>query len=430
MARPPFVAFTFCLIASMAGAPRAELLGARPQPAAAGLDPARLAPLRSELQRYVDQHQMAGAVAVIGRRGHLGSIEAVGFQDLEKKTPLRADAVFRIASMTKIATTVAVMMLEDEGKFSVDDPLEKHLPEFRGQLLVQSRSGKNVTLVPAPRPITIKDLLTHTSGLRCDLPAGLGELRRKNNLTLAEAVMAISQQPLETPPGTVWKYCGAGFDTLGRLVEVASGKPFDQFLEERLFRVLHMTDTTFNATAAQRARMAVLYRKEGEGLARSDRGQPSQGPAPGERVKYPTPSGGLYSTAADQAKLYQMLLDRGTAGGRRLLKEETVAKMTRVHFSAPKGVKVGFTPGLGMGLGVQVVMEPTGVTEMLSPGTFGHGGAFGTQGWMDPRREMFFILMVQRQGFGDGDALPMRKTVQAVGAAAAVDGAGATPKGS
>jgi CubicO group peptidase (beta-lactamase class C family) len=324
--------------------------------------------------------------------------------------------VFRIASMTKIATTVAVMMLEDEGKFSVDDPLEKHLPEFRGQLMVQSRNGNTVTLVPPPRPITIKDLLTHTSGMKCDLPPGFADLHSKRNRTLDEAVVAFSQQPLEYAPGTRWKYCGPGFDTLGRLVEVASGKSFEDFLDQRLFRPLGMTDTTFNPTAAQRARLAVLYKKEGEDLARGDRGQPPA--AIPERVKYPTPSGGLYSTAADQARLYQMLLDRGTAHGRRILKEATVARMTTVHFSAPKDVKVGFTPGLGMGLGVQVVMEPTGVTEMLSRGSFGHGGAFGTQGWMDPKREMFFILMVQRQGFGDGDALPMRKTVQSFGAAA------------
>jgi CubicO group peptidase (beta-lactamase class C family) len=411
-------AVVLCLLASLAAlpAPQAALSTTRADPAAAGLDGGRLAGLRAELQRYVDQHQMAGAVAMIGRHGRLGSVETVGFQDLEKRTPMRADTVFRIASMTKMATTVAVLMLEDEGKLSVDDPLEKHLPEFRGQPMVVSRNGDTVTLGRPPRPITIKDLLTHTSGMRCDLPPGFADLHRKRNRTLDEAVVAFSQQPLEYAPGTRWKYCGPGFDTLGRLVEVASGKSFEDFLAERIFRPLGMVDTTFNPSPAQRARLAVLYRKEGEGLARADR---TPAPAtPVERVKYPTPSGGLYSTAADQARLYQMLLDRGTANGRRLLKEATVAQMTTVHFSAPKDVKVGFTPGLGMGLGVQVVMEPTGVTEMLSPGSFGHGGGFGTQGWMDPRRGMFFILMVQRQGFGDGDALPMRKTVQAIGAAA------------
>jgi CubicO group peptidase (beta-lactamase class C family) len=399
-----------CLIALLSLPARAE---PRAQPAAAGLDPAKLAPLKGELRRYVDEHQMAGAVAMIGRHGHLASVEAVGFRDLEKHLPMQVDTVFRIASMTKIATATAVMMLEDDGKLSVDDPVEKHLPEFRGQLLVQNRTGNTVTLVPPPRPITIKDLLTHTSGMNCGMPPGFADLPRKRNRTLTEAVVAFSQQPLETAPGTKWKYCGPGFDTLGRLVEVASGKSFEDFLAQRIFRPLGMKDTTFNPSPAQRGRLAVLYKKGDAGLVPAE-----GGPPPTEPVKYPTPSGGLYSTAADQARLYQMLLDRGMAGGRRLLEEKTVAKMTRVHFSAPKDVKVGFTPGLGMGLGVQVVMEPSGVTEMVSPGTFGHGGAFGTQGWMDPRRGMFFVLMVQRQGFGDGDALPMRKTVQAIGVAA------------
>jgi CubicO group peptidase (beta-lactamase class C family) len=422
-AAPAFI--TVSLLASLTGSPRAEMLSARPEPAAAGLDPAKLAPLKSELQHFVDQHQMAGAVAMIGRRGHVGTVETVGFADMEKKAPMRPDTMFRLASQTKIATTVAVMMLEDEGKLSVEDPVEKLLPEFRGQLMVQNRNGNTVTLVKPPRPIAVKDLLTHTSGMNCTIPPGFADLHRKNDRTLAEGVIAYSQQPLETAPGTVWKYCGTAFDTLGRIVEVVSGKPFDQFLEERLFKPLHMTDTTFNPTPAQRARLAVLYKKDGEKLVRGDGGQPQQPPP--EKLKYPTPSGGLYSTAADQARLYQMLLDHGTANGHRFLKEETVAKMTKVHFSAPKGVKVGFTPGLGMGLGVQVVMEPTGVTENLSPGSFGHGGAFGTQGWMDPKRGMFYILMVQRQGFGDGDALPMRKTVQAIGAAAVPE---ATKQGS
>jgi CubicO group peptidase (beta-lactamase class C family) len=285
--------------------------------------------------------------------------------------------------------------------------------------MVQNRTGNTVTLVPPPRPITIKDLLTHTSGMKCDLPPGFADLGRKKNRTLDEVVVAHSQQPLETPPGTKWRYCGPGFDTLGRLIEVASGKSFEDFLAERIFKPLGMTDTTFNPTTAQRTRLAGLYKKEGEGLARSDGGQLP--PPPPERLKYPTPAGGLYSTAADQARLYQMLVARGVAGKRRLLSEAAVAKMTKVHFSAPKDVKVGFTPGLGMGLGVQVVMEPTGVTAMLSPGTFGHGGAYGTQAWMDPKQEMFFILMVQRQGFGDGDALEIRKTLQSVGAAAVVE---------
>jgi CubicO group peptidase (beta-lactamase class C family) len=405
------------LLAVTAGA---ETLPPRPEPARAGLDPTKLAPLRARLQELVERHQMAGAVTVVGRRGHIGSFEMVGFRDLESKAPMQADTVFRIASMTKIATATAVMMLEDDGKLSVDDPVEKHLPEFRGQQLVQSKQGNTVTLVAPPRPITITDLMTHTSGMRCDLPPGFADLYSKKNRTLNEAVIAFSQQPLQTPPGAVWKYCGPGFDTLGRIVEVASGKSFEGFLEERLFKPLGMKDTTFYPTPEQRARLAVLYKKEGEGLARGDRQNTPVGADKAPSSKYPVPSGGLYSTAPDLAKLCQMLVDHGSFGGKRYLKVATIEKMSRVHFSAPPEVKVGFTPGLGMGLGVQVVMKPTGVSEMLSPGTFGHGGAFGTQAWMDPAKGVFYLLMVQRQGFGDGDALEVRKVLQAVGASAVV----------
>jgi CubicO group peptidase (beta-lactamase class C family) len=382
-----------------------------PQPARAGLDPARLGKLRAQLQAFVDGKQIAGAVALVGRRGHIGSVEVVGFRDLGTQTPMTADTVFRIASMTKMATAVAVMMLEDEGKLAVDDPVEKHLPEFRGQRMVASRNGDTVTFASPPRPITIKDLLTHTSGIRCDMPAGFADVGRKRDRSIAEVTIAHSQQPLEGPAGKVWKYCGAGFDILGRLVEVAAGKPYEAFLDERLFRPLGMKDTTFYPDADHLARQATLYKKEGEGLVPVERPPP----ATRETSRYVQAGGGLYSTAADQARLYQMLLDKGTAGGRRYLRPETVARMTKVYFSEGK---TGFTPGLGMGLGLQVVMTPTEVTEKLSPGAFGHGGAYGTQGWIDPRKQMFFVLMIQRQGFGNGDASDVRKAFQAAAVAA------------
>jgi CubicO group peptidase (beta-lactamase class C family) len=392
-------------------------------PGRAGLDPTKLAPLHAELQKFVDTHQVAGIVTVVGRRGQIGSVEVVGFQDLEKKTPMRPDSIFRIASQTKISTSVAVMMLEDEGKLSVDDPVEKHLPEFRGQKLVQKREGNTVTLVDPPRKITIKDLITHTSGMRCELPPGFAELYGKRNRTLMEGVIAFSQQPLETPPGTVWKYCGPSFDTLGRIIEVASGQSYESFMEQRIFKPLGMKDTSFRVPADKRSRLVTLYKKEGEGLAPVE-----SKVGVTEPLVWTSPSGGLFSTAFDQAKLYQMLLDRGRAGSRQLLKPETVQKMTSIHFK--QGPKVGFTPGLGMGLGVQVVSEPTDVSAMLSPGSFGHGGAHGTQGWMDPKTQTYYVLMIQRGGFGNGDMSDIRKAFQAIAAGAVVPEAAmaTTPK--
>jgi CubicO group peptidase (beta-lactamase class C family) len=390
------------------------------EPAKAGLDPAKLATLRGELQKFVDQKKIAGAVTVIGRKGHLASVEVVGARDVEAKKPMEIDTVFRIASMSKIATTVGIMILEDDGKLSVDDPVEKHLPEFRGQRLISKATGDTYTLADPERPVTIKDLMTHTSGFNCSLPAGFADLYGKRNRPLAEAVVGFSQHPLITPPGKVWKYCGPGFDTLGRIIEVASGKPFEKFLDERVFRPLGMKDTTFHPSAAQRARLAIIYGNEKEVISRA----PRQDFAP-ENVIYPAASGGLFSTALDYARLAQMLADKGSFAGKKILRPETVAKMASVHFTYAD--KVGFTPGLGMGLGVQVVMTPKEVTEMLPPGSFGHGGAWGTQTWIDPRNELYFVLMIQRQGFGNGDMSDMRKTLQEIGEAALVPKTAAAP---
>jgi CubicO group peptidase (beta-lactamase class C family) len=404
------------------------------EPAKVGLDPAKLAGLHAALQRYVDQKQVTGAVTVIGRQGHLASFEVVGLRDREGNKSMETDTVFRIASMSKIATAVAVMMLEDDGKLSVDDPVEKYLPEFRGQKLIQElkdiKELKDVkgpatalTLVTPERPITIKDLMTHTSGMNCGLPAGFADLYSKRNRPLVEAVVAFSQHPLISAPGKVWKYCGPAYDTLGRIIEVASGKRFETFMDERLFRPLGMKDTTFHPSAAQRARLAIIYEKDGDSLKRPE--HQDFGP---ENIVYPAASGGLFSTALDYSKLCQLLADRGKFAGKQLLRPETVTKMTSVHFTYAE--KVGFTPGLGMGLGVQVVMKPTGVTAMLPTGSFGHGGAFGTQAWIDPKNELYFVLMIQRRNFtefGNGDMSDIRKTLQEFGEAALAPKTAAAP---
>jgi CubicO group peptidase (beta-lactamase class C family) len=385
----------------------------RVEPAKAGLDAAKLAGLRGELQKFIDAGQIAGAVTLIGRHGHLASFEVVGQRDRESKKPMEVDTVFRIASMSKIVTAVAVMLLEEDGKLSVDDPVEKHLPEFRGQRLVKGSNGDTVTLVAPERPITIKDLMTHTSGMSCGLPAGFADLYDKRNRTLAEAVVGFSQHALITPPGKVWKYCGPAYDTLGRIIEVAGRQPFEAFLDQRLFKPLGMKDTTFHPSAAQRARLAVIYEKDGDKLKRAERQDFSP-----ENVVYPAASGGLFSTALDYARLCQMLTEKGSLGGKRVMRAETIAKMASVHFTYAE--KVGFTPGLGMGLGVQVVMKPLEVTASLSPGSFGHGGAFGTQAWIDPKNELYFVLMIQRRNFGNGDMSDIRKVLQDLGEAALI----------
>jgi CubicO group peptidase (beta-lactamase class C family) len=404
---------TILSLSALLGAACATAGTARPavEPAQAGMDAARLAAVRSEMQRFVDEKKIAGAVTVIGRRDHLASVEVVGFRDVENKLPMQLDTVFRIASMSKIVTAVAVMLLVEDGKLSVDDPVEKHLPEFRGQKLITKIEGDVVTLGVPERPITIKDLMTHTSGMNCGLPAGFADLYNKRNRPLAEAVVAFSQHPLVEPPGKIWRYCGPAYDTLGRIVEVAASQPFEAFLEQRLFGPLGMKDTTFHPSAAQRARLAIIYGNDKDTIKRAEK----QG-FPAENVVYPAASGGLYSTALDYARLCQMLAGKGMVAGKPLMRADTVAKMASVHFTYAE--KVGFSPGLGMGLGVQVVMTPTEVTAALAPGSFGHGGAFGTQAWIDPKNELYFVLMIQREGFGNGDQSPIRKTLQDIGEAA------------
>ncbi|HEX4590424.1 MAG TPA: serine hydrolase domain-containing protein, partial [Gemmataceae bacterium] len=209
-------------------------------------------PIRSRMQAYVDQSEIAGAVTVVGRHDAVLDITAVGTADLETRRPMTKDAIFRIASMTKPVTAIGIMLLVDEGKVSVEERVEKYLPEFRGQMLVASRdkSAGTETLKKPAKPITIRDLLTHTSGLP-NWPAGLSDVYRKRNHTLAEGILAISQRPLEFEPGSKWAYCNTGIDTLGRIIEVVSGQSYEDFLRTRIFEPLGMTDTTFYPTPVQ-----------------------------------------------------------------------------------------------------------------------------------------------------------------------------------
>lgn len=379
---------------------------------AAGLDPARLAAIRPRMQQFVDEQQLAGAVTVVGTAEGIAGVDVVGRRDREADQPMTRDTLFRIASMTKPITALAVMQLVDEGRLAPDDPVEKHLPAFRGQMQIAARNGGEITLKRPSRVITIRDLLTHTSGLPGGFPEGLADLYVQRNLTLAEAVLVSSQRPLEFEPGSKWAYCNAGIDTLGRLVEIASGRRFEEFLDDRVFQPLGMHNTTFYPTPAQLARVAAVYDQQDGRLVRNDK--LILGPTP--QAKHPIPAGGLFSTADDLAKLYQAMLHRGAVGEKRILSERSVAEMTKVQTG---DLACGFVPGMSFGYGWAVVNKPQDVTAMLSPGTFGHGGAFGTQGWIDPHRGVYVILLIQRTGLKNGDASEMRREFQRLAFAAA-----------
>lgn len=367
--------------------------------------------VKSRMQAFVDAGEIAGAVTVVGRSAGILSHEAVGFQNLESRTPMPKDALFRIASMTKPVTAIGIMTLVDEGKLYLDDPVEKHLPEFRGQMLVSNRNADAVTLIKPKRPITIRDLLTHTSGMESGFPPGLEDLYAKRNRTLAEAVLAFSQRPLQFEPGTKWNYCNPGIDTLGRIIEVVGGDSYERFLSRKIFDPLGMTATTFCPPPSLFARLATTYERKNEQLVANPFvliGSPLGS-------KYPVPAGGLFSTGHDLARLYRMLLNRGQLDGARILKPASVAEMTRLQTG---NLDCGFVPGMGFGLGVGVVNEPKGVTEHLSAGSYGHGGAFGTQGWIDPKKDLFVILLIQRWGLLNADASRMRLDLQALAARA------------
>lgn len=350
---------------------------------AAAKENQQLDAIAKRMQEFVEKGEASGVVTLVLKDGKLAHHAAVGQADIAMSKPMQLDTMFAIASMTKPITATAVMILQDEGKLSMDDPVSKYIPEFKDCAL--KSGGKS-------RSITIKELLTHTSGL-------VGS--QQNEGTLAETAILLARRPLGFEPGTKWEY-SPGLTVAGRLVEVVSGKPYEKFLAERIFRPLGMEDTTFNPTREQQERLAKLY-------------QPGKDGKPFEEATHwlvdlsesrsPNPSGGLFSTAKDMSRFYQMVLNDGELDGKRILSPEAVKRMTTIQTGE---LQTGFTPGNGWGLGWCVVREPQGVTKHLSPGTFGHGGAFGTQGWVDPEKNMVYVLLIQRTNFGNSDASDLR----------------------
>ena len=272
----------------------------------------------------------------------------------------------------------------------------------------QEETTERRVLVPAARPITLRDLLTHTSGLSEYTVYG-------PHWTLAEMVKSMTREPLKFQPGTRWSYSTAGIDTLCHIVEVAGGVPFAEFMQRRLFDPLGMKDSTFWLTPEQEKRFATNYRRNAD----TGRLEPTTiyymyGGSVTDRERPPLGGSGLFSTAADVGKFYQMLLNGGVAGGRRLLRPETVAELTREQTT---GIKAGWVPGSAWGFGFGLVKEPQGATATLAPGTFGHGGAHGTQSWADPRRGVIYVMMIQRAGLPNSDASDLRRVFQETAAA-------------
>jgi CubicO group peptidase (beta-lactamase class C family) len=358
------------------------------------IDQEKLKEIPGRMMAVVEAHEISGAVTLVATRQGVADLQAVGKSNIESGEPMKTDAMFWVASMTKPVTATAILILQQEGKLSVDDPVAKYIPEL-GEL--KGPDGK-------PAVVTLKHLLTHTSGMVSE--ADGATLRSAHKL--ADLMPAYAKVPLKFTPGSKWEYCQSGINSLGRVVEVVSGKSLPEFFQERIFTPLGMKDTTFYPTEEQAKRIAVAYAKNGDTLKAAPR-------AVTKRDHFPAANGGLYSTASDYARFCQMLLNDGELEGVRILKPETATMMRTIQTG---DIKTGFTPGNGWGLGVCVVRELQGITAMLSPGSFGHGGAYGTQAWIDPVKGVAYILMVQRSNFPNSDASPARMAFQEAAAAA------------
>ncbi len=336
-----------------------------------------------ELQPFVDRHALAGAVAAVADKDKVLSLGTTGFSNIAGGKAMSADAMFWIASQSKPMTAAAVMMLVDEGKIALDDAVEKYLPEFRGQMMVAEKDDAHVLLKKPSHPITLREVLSHMSGLPF---ASAIEKPTLDGLPLAAAVRSYAMTPLQSEPGTKYQYSNAGINTAARVLEVVSKMSYEDFMRKRLFEPLGMKETTFWPTAAQVARIAKSYKPNAEknDLVEITIGQLLY-PLDDRARRFPMPAGGLFSTAQDTVRFCQMLLRGGELDGQRLLSEAAVKEMTKRQ--TPDSVKESYGFGLSVG-----------------KDSFGHGGAEATNMDINFSKGLIFVWMVQHAGFpADGE---------------------------
>lgn len=380
-------------------------------PEAQGYSGPRLQRLHGFMAETTDARGYLGGVGLIARNGRIVDWRAYGYRDLARSRPLQRDDIFRIYSMSKTVTSVAVLMLMEEGKFALDDPISRYLPGFDAPQVVSGGSAQAPRLRPAARPITIRHLLTHTAGFAAGRPGdeiaqqllqradphGAGDLRG--------FVERLSRVPLAADPGTRFGYDGAALETLARLVEVASGSNFDAFLQQRVFAPLRMRDTGFQVPAAQRARVVDITTMGEDGRLRLDEGPSAREPGAPLNA-YASGAGGLYSTAGDYLRFCQMLLDGGTLDGETLLGRKTVELMMRNHLTMLNPPVTQFSDAEGFGLGGYVVLDPALRGQPGSVGQFGWSGAASTSYTIDPQERLVAILLLQHLPREDRADLP------------------------
>jgi len=374
-------------------------------PEMVGMSSNRLRRIQTKLQGYVDNKGAPGFITLIARKGQVIHYETCGYRDLENQLPMEKDTIFRIYSMTKPITSVALMMLYEQGKFQLNDPISKYIPEFAKTKVFNKMGYEGQELVEQESPMTIWNILTHTAGLTYGFFADnpVEDMYRNSqyadpNVTLDETIKEIAQFPLIFQPGTRWNYSVAT-DVCGYLIQILSGLPFDTYLQERIFAPLGMVDSAFHVPDKKSDRLAVLYahnptdgslqRHQDEGVLQRDFLVPTKSPFGGH---------GLVSTTEDYLKFTQMLLNEGEIEGTRLLGRKTLEYMTLNHIQAemlPLIIGDWEPVGLGFGLGFGVVIDPARTGVINSTGNYGWGGAAATNFWVDPQEELVGIFMTQ-----------------------------------
>jgi CubicO group peptidase (beta-lactamase class C family) len=388
----------------------------RATPESVGMSTERLGRLHSGMQALVDAHQVGGLVTLLVRDGKMVDLQSYGFQDADAKTPMKSDTLFRVMSMSKPITSVAVMMLFEEGKLALGDPVSRFIPAFRDmKVLTRGANGTDTSLVAARRQITIRDLLVHRSGLTYGFidNAAVGNAYREGNVsdglgitegTLEQNVDRLAKAPLVSQPGAEWHY-SLSTDVLGRVVEVASGMPFDRFLRERIFVPLKMIDTAFDVPDAKWPRLSAVVTPDGKGGIRAMQSPEAFGNARFAPDNYHagkvyfSGGAGLVSTAQDYARFAQMLLNGGALDGVRLLSPKTVELMTMSHTLDMNLANTNtpvMGPGAEWGLGFKITRDVAATQLPGSPGNYGWVGILGTNFWVDPVEKLVAVMMVQR----------------------------------